>query len=376
MIYLDNAATTGTKPQSVIGAVVDGLKNYSSNPGRGGHRTSLEAARKVFEVRSKVCEYFNCDDVSRVCFTANCTASINIVLNGCLKSGDHIIISSLEHNAVLRPLVALKDALNIEIDILEVDINEPYRSADDFKKLLKKNTKMVFLTHASNVFGTLLPIKEIGKICKEKGILFGVDAAQSAGHVPIDVTDMEIDFLCVAPHKGLYAPMGCGILIANRNIENVLIKGGTGVNSVSPYQPSEYPERIESGTINLPGIFGIGAGIEFISDRKMEYFKKREKYLLHFLYKKLKQYGSILYTKDPLIKDYVPVISFNISGKGSEEVAAYLSANDIATRGGLHCAPLAHKSNGTLDTGTVRVSTSVFNTEKDIEKFINIIKKI
>lgn len=376
MIYLDNAATTGTKPRSVVNAVVSGLKNYSANPGRGGHKASIDAAMKIYEVRNKICRHFNCRDVNSVCFTAGCTESINFVLNGCLKKGDHIIISSLEHNAVLRPLVSLKEKENIVIDIVKIDINNPESCVDELKKLIRNNTKMVFLTHASNVFGTVLPIKEIGQICKEHGIIFSVDAAQSAGHIPIDIRDMNIDFLCVAPHKGLYAPMGCGILIAEKNIDNVLIKGGTGVNSLSPYQPDDFPERIESGTLNLPAILGIGAGIDFISDDKLMIYKKREKNLLGILYNALKKMDAILYTANPLKTNYVPVLSFNIKNKSSEEVAAFLSSNNIAVRGGLHCAPLAHRHLKTIDSGTVRVSTSVFNNEKDIENLVITLKKL
>ncbi|MBO7217463.1 MAG: aminotransferase class V-fold PLP-dependent enzyme [Clostridia bacterium] len=376
MIYLDNAATTGTKPANVVNAVVLGLKKYSANPGRGGHKASIEAATRIYEIRKKVGDYFGADDVNSICFTNGCTASINTVINGCLEAGDHIIISSLEHNALLRPLVSLSEKKNIEIDILEIDINYPEKAIENLKRMFKKNTKMLFVNHSSNVFGTVLPIKEFGRICKEQGVLFAVDAAQSAGHVKIDVNEMNIDYLCIAPHKGLYAPMGCGILIVRKPIEDVLIKGGTGINSISPYQPTEFPERIESGTLNLPAIFGIGAGIDFISSKNYQNQKSKEKYLLHILYRFLKQNDAVLYTDDPLKSLCVPLISFNFKNKSSEELAAYLSAHDIAVRGGLHCAPLAHKYNGTIETGTVRVSTSIFNTEQDIEKLIFSLKKI
>lgn len=376
MIYLDNAATTGMKPKTVINAVVSGLKNYSANPGRGGHKTSIEAAQKIYEVRNKICKYFNCGDVNSVCFTPGCTASINYVLCGCLKNGDHVIISSLEHNAVLRPLVSLKEKKNIDIDILKIDINSPESCVSELKRLIKSNTKMVFITHASNVFGTVLPVKEIGEICEEKGILFGVDAAQSAGHIPIDVMNMKIDYLCVAPHKGLYSPMGCGILIAEKNIDSILIKGGTGVNSISPNQPEDFPERIESGTLNLPAILGIGAGIDFVNNPALYPYKKRERNLILFLKEELKRINSLTYTCRLSDANQVPVVSFNIMDKSSEEVAAFLSANNIAVRGGLHCAPLAHKFSETLDIGTVRVSTSLFSTEKDIESLIAVLKKL
>lgn len=375
MIYLDNAATTGKKPNEVIKAVMNGLKNYSANAGRGGHKASIMAASAVYGVRSKIKEYFNTSNENAVCFTSGCTASINTILYGLLEKGDHVIVSSLEHNAVMRPIHALKEKKGIEVDIAEIDLSDPESSVLQFEKKIKPNTKMIFTTHASNVTGTVLPIKKIGKLCKANNLRFAVDAAQSAGHCQIDMHGMGIDYLAIAAHKGIYGPMGVGVLIAENSVDDVLIKGGTGVNSISMQQPDALPERIESGTLNLPGILGSGAGIDFVSRKEIKRMVENENKLVLFLWRELNKIGAKLYIDFESQKNNVPVISFNIHGHSSEETAEFLSRNDIAVRGGLHCAPSAHKMLGTLDSGTVRVSTSVFNNYVEIEKLIYLLKK-
>lgn len=375
MIYLDNAATTNIKPEKVIKAVNAALKNYSANPGRGGHEASVNAASKVYEVRSKTARLFGVDDESKVCFTYNCTTAINIILNGVLNQGDHVIVSSLEHNAVMRPLHFLAKMRGIQFDIVQVDFDNPEKTVDRIEKLIKTNTKLVFINHASNVTGTVLPINEIGKVCKEKNILFGVDGAQSAGHIELDMTKANIDFLAVAPHKGLYAPMGTGILIACAPIDDVLIRGGTGVNSLSMEQPESLPERIESGTVNLPGIMGIGAGIDFISEPSVKQKIKREEKIIKFAAERLKMAGATVYGCGFDEKPFVPVLSFNLKHSSSEKVADYLSKNKIYVRAGLQCAPFAHETLGTKEQGTVRISTSVFNSFEDVEKLVFFVKK-
>lgn len=376
VIYFDNAATSGVKPRSVINAVDHALKNLSANPGRGGHKTSVSAATGVFDVRKKLYEFFNAESENSVCFTANCTAAVNTVLFGCLHTGDHVIISSLEHNAVQRPLAALAQRLGISYDIASININEPDECVAEIEKLIRKNTKLIFVTHASNVTGTLLPIERIGKLCRERGILFGVDAAQSAGHIDIDMKQMCIDFLCIAPHKGLFAPMGTGVLIADKPIDEVLIKGGTGVNSLSPEQPDSLPERIESGTVNVPGIMGIGAGIDFVKKYGMNRSHRKINTMLRYFYLELRKMGALLYAPAPSLLNNAGVLSFNLHEKGSEEVAQFLASRSVAVRGGYHCAPLAHKTIGTLDTGTVRISPSVFNSFDEAEKTVFLLKKL
>lgn len=372
MIYFDNAATTGTKPQSVITAVGNALKNYSANPGRSGYATSLKTAEEIYKVREKTAQLFNASEPQNVIFTLNCTHSINCVLKGVLNYGDHIVISSLEHNAVMRPLVKMKNSYSVaNVSFTDDDI-----TLENFRKSIKPNTKLVFCTAASNVTGKILPLRKIGKMCREKGILFGVDAAQLAGVCDIDMKKMNIDFLCVAAHKGLYAPMGIGILICEKNIPKTLIEGGTGTNSLQTVQPLELPERLESGTVNVPAIIGVGAGIDFVKEVGIEKIYNHEMELIGILFDKLSNNSRFkLYTPFPEKYKFAPVLSFNIEGKKSEETADYLSLNGIAVRAGYHCAPTAHKQMGTLESGAVRVSVSAFNSKKEIEKFVNIINK-
>lgn len=375
MIYLDNAATTNVKPERVIKAVATALKHYSANPGRGGHSASVYAASKVYEVRVKLARYFDIDDESEVCFTHNCTTAINMVLKGILRQGDHVIVSSLEHNAVMRPLHFLAKERGISFDCVGIDLNHPENIVFEIEKHIKTNTKLVFITHASNVTGSVLPIEEIGSLCRARNILFGVDAAQSAGHIDISVLKSNIDYLCVAPHKGLYAPMGTGVLVSRGPINEVLIHGGTGVNSMSMEQPESLPERIESGTVNLPGIMGIGAGLDFISDASVKRKIKGEERLIKLAAEKLEQLGAVVYGRYDSDIRFAPVLSFNLKEHPSEKVADYLSGNKIYVRAGLQCAPYAHETLGTKAQGTVRISTSVFNSVDDVEKLIFFVKK-
>ncbi len=374
LIYFDNAATSGHKPKMVIDAVNNALKNYSANPGRSGYKASMNAAEAVYNVRKKIGDFFGCDNAQQVCFTANCTHAINFVLNGVLKSTDHIIVSSLEHNAVMRPLHNLSKLKGVEFDIADVDLVNPERTVENFRKLIKQNTRMIFTTNASNVTGTVIPIKEIGEMCKKKGILFGVDAAQSAGVLSINMKDMNIDYLCVAAHKGLYAPMGIGILIAVKPIDNVTVLGGTGTNSNEMQQPDNFPERIESGTISVPNILGVGAGVDFVKSIGINKIYEKELSLIKYLYEKLKYIGCTLYTPYPEKHLYVPVLSFNVKDRNSLEVSDYLGKQGIAVRGGLHCAPYAHNFINTGEVGTVRISTGIFNSKSNCDNLIFSIK--
>lgn len=376
MIYLDNAATTGQKPQTVVKAVNNALLNYSSNPGRSGHDLSVKTAEEIFKCRTVLKDFFNLSSENSVCFTYNCTHAINIVLNGVLNQGDHVIISSLEHNAVFRPINYLKLYKNISFDVAEVDLISDEKTLQNFKKLIKKNTKMIFVTASSNVIGRKLPLKLLGKLCKENGILFGVDAAQGAGIMKIDVKEMGIDYLCIAPHKGFYAPMGIGVIMAEKPIENILISGGTGVNSIEKTQPEDMPERIESGTQNVPGILGLKSGVKFINSKGITRIETHEINLIQRLYKELKKINAKLYTIFPDNKRFSPVLSFNYKGYSSEEIGEYLNKNGVAVRSGLHCAPLAHFMLRTSELGTVRVSPSVFNNSDDINRLVFLLKKL
>ena len=375
MLYFDNAATSGFKPASVVKAVSTALEKYSANPGRSGHILSVNTAEKIFKCREKIADFFGYSHPENVIFTLNCTHSINSVVKGVVKRGDHIIISDLEHNSVLRPLENLKRKGIITFDTAHVSLEDNDITVQNFKDCIKKETSMIICTHASNVTGRILPIKEIGMLCKEHGILFAVDAAQSAGVLDINMTHQCIDYLCVAPHKGLFAPMGIGVLIADKHIENVLIEGGTGSVSTSPFQPAFLPDRLESGTINVPGIFGVCAGVDFVKSKGVSTIYNHELHLLQNLYSGLEANKNIeLYTPFPKYGEYAPVLSFNFKGAESNTVASALNDYKIAVRGGFHCAPLAHNAIKTSQCGTVRISLGVFNNNKNINYLLNVLK--
>ena len=376
MIYLDNAATTGVKPQSVINADIYALKQLSANPGRSGHDLSVKAAEEIYSCRTAVKSIVNASSEENVCFMYNCTQAVNTVLYGVLKPGDHIIISSLEHNAVLRPVVKIKNEIGVEYDVAEVDLSNNNITVENILKLIKSNTKIVFVTAASNVIGRRLPLKAIGELCRNRGIIFGVDGAQGVGIFDIDMQDMGIDFLCIAPHKGFYAPMGTGILVCEKRLDKVLIWGGTGVNSSDYFQPEDPPERYESGTVNLPGIAGIRAGINFVKQKGLDKIYNHEMSMIGYAYKKLQGISARLYSPFPETGEYAPVLSFNIGHKPSEEIGGLLNEKGIAVRAGLHCAPLAHKQIGTLGVGTVRISPSIYNSIEDVDKMIFYIKRL
>lgn len=372
MIYFDNAATSGKKPQCVINAVDNALRYYSANPGRSGHSLAEKGSIAVYRAREKVADFFGAEGAEQVIFTASCTHSANYVLKGVLNRGDHIIVSSLEHNAVIRPIV--KQA--IEYDVAEVDFEDDGITVEHFGKLIKPNTKMIFCTAASNVVGKLLPIEEIGRLCKERNILFAVDAAQAAGVSEINMERMNIDYLCIAPHKGLYAPMGIGILIARAPIEKTIIQGGTGNNSLSLVQTTQMPEDFESGTVNLPAILGVSAAVDFVKKCTVKNIYKHETTLILRLYKGLLRIKDAVVYTNPQKGGFLPVLSFNIRGIDSAEVAKELNRKGIAVRAGLHCAPMAHKCIGTLDGGTVRVSVSIYNNEREIDYLLSCLKNI
>ena len=370
MIYFDNAATTGHKPISVINAVNNTLKNFSANPGRSGHKLSEQAAMIVYKARESLSDFFGAEGAENIAFTANCTTSINFILKGVLSAGDNVVISDLEHNAVMRPLKAMN---NVTYTVAEVSLTDDNQTVNNFENAINKNTKMIFCTSASYVLGKILPIKRIGELCKKYGLMFGVDAAQGAGVIPINMKEMNIDFLCIAPHKGLYAPMGLGVLIARKPLKRTIIEGGTGTDSVNFSQPDIMPEMLESGTVNLPAIAGTTAGIEFIKSKQNCVYDYEMKIANKF-YEGLQKNGKALVYTNLSDGDYVPVLSFNLKDTPSDKTAAFLNKNNFALRAGLHCAPTAHKKIGTVEIGTVRFSPSIFNNEKQVEMLLKTLK--
>lgn len=377
MIYLDNGATTFPKPRNVINNVNKSLLN-GANPGRGGHRLAIKASETVYNSRKTLADFFNIKNPENVIFTLNCTEALNIVIKGLLKEGDHVIISSLEHNAVIRPLKKL-EGRGVSYSVAEVVEKDNEKTLNNFRNAINENTKLVVCTYASNVFGIKLPVERISALCHQYGILTCVDAAQAAGVVPIDLADSSIDYLCIAGHKSLYGPMGTGALIINcGTIPDSLIEGGTGSNSDNYNQPEILPDRFESGTQNLSGIAGFSAGVNFVKQKGILNIYKKEMDFIKKAYLELKRINNIkLYTEEPDINYYVPVLSFNVEGINCETVSGILSEKyNIATRSGLHCAPLAHKSYNTIDSGTVRIVPSVFNNENDIYSLVKAVNKI
>lgn len=376
MIYLDNAATTCTKPCGVRRAFAEALSKYSANPGRSGHALSVRAAEEIYAARQKACGFFGGSDPAGVVFTLNCTQAVNMVLKGILSPGDHCVVSCLEHNAVMRPLHALS-AAGVTYSAARVHPGDGAATAAEFERLIRPNTRLVMCMHASNVWGIRLPVEKIGEVCRRRGVLFAVDAAQSAGVLPIHMRAMNIDFLCVAPHKGLYAPAGTGMLISAADAPlKTIIEGGTGTLSANLEQPEELPERLESGTVNTPGICALSAGIDFVKKKTVQCIHEYEMDLIKQLYEELDSIKGVkLYTEYPSEETGTAVLSFNAGDILSEETADHLNKEGFAVRAGLHCSPAAHGFMGTMESGAVRVSPSVFSTARDMRAFAAAVRR-
>ena len=375
MIYLDNGATSFPKPLSVRQNVDISLKKFSANPGRSGHSLSLRAAKEIFECRKRLKELFNANSEEEIIFTENCTMALNTVIFGLLNEGDHVLISSMEHNSVTRPLESLKDkGVTYSTFDYSYDDNE---TVDNVRNLIKPETKLVICTHASNVFGFRFPIERICALCHAYGILFCVDSAQSAGVFDIDVGTNQYDFVCMSGHKSLYGPMGTGVLILNNRNLKPLLYGGTGTESVKKSQPEGLPEKFESGTQNMNGISGLKAGVDFVKNRGIKNIYNHEYKLAKHLFIGLANNRKVItYNKSFDYGKVAPVVSFNIDGVYSEDLVAKLNKYGIMTRGGLHCSPLAHTTMNTIENGTVRVVPGAFNTINDINYLLNVIRKL
>lgn len=373
MIYLDNSATTLVKPKNVISAVNEALIHYSANPGRSGHSASIKCALKIEQTREKLAKHFGLSLPQNVIFTANCTTALNMAIFGYLDKGDHVIATENEHNSVLRPLEALKKEGVIDYDIA-FQSSPIGITVDDIKPLLKKNTKMIIVSHISNVNGAKANIKEIGEFCKQNSLLYLVDCAQSCGHEHINMEEDGINLLAFAGHKGFYAPLAIGGLLVNTDKTiKPLLYGGTGTNSLELFQPFSLPERLESGTISSPLILGLSAGVDFVE----EYFdeiKYKLDDLTTYLNFELNKLDFQVYTEP---ENANGVIAFNLEDYDSAEIATILNEKyGICVRGGYHCAPLKHKALKTLGQGAVRVSLSYFNTFTDIQKLTSALKNI
>ena len=378
MIYLDNAATSFPKPRRVAEEQLRCMQLYGGNPGRGSHTLALAAAEKIYECREELASFFGCQNPENVIFTMNTTMALNTAIKGLLHRGEHVLISDMEHNAVFRPVYKLAQDGFITYNVFHTFSSDPARTADmicaSILEELRPNTKMIICAHASNICSASLPLAEIGALCRKKGILFVVDAAQSAGHLPIDMQKMQIDALCVPGHKGLWGPQGCGFLILGDGVvADTLIEGGSGYNSLEGNMPSEAPERYEAGTLPTPAIAGLLEGMREVKRLGLETIHSHESALTERLCER--------FSKMPKIKLYAPhhrggVLLFSLQDISSDRVGAFLNERGFCVRTGFHCAALAHATLGTPASGAVRVSPSLFNTMSQMDAFCDAVKEL
>ena len=376
-IYLDNAATSFPKPKEVATAVYDFMVNNGTSSGRGSYKKAMQSDYIVYECRKLIGKLFNFDNPKKVVFTSNVTDSLNIAMRGILKENDHVITSSLEHNAVWRCLKTLERDINIKIDTVECS-KDGITNQQDIKKYIKKDTALIVFTQASNVLGTIQPIREIGAIAREHNIPFLVDSAQSAGAMKIDVKEDNIDILAFTGHKSLLGPMGTGGLIINTDIDIKPLKaGGTGGDSAYEYQPDYYPNHLETGTSNVSGIAGLREAIKFLNKEGIENIHNKEKELTKYALEKLETVKDIEIYGPKDCEKMLSVISFNIKDKRPEDVGSILDQKyDIMLRAGLHCAPTAHSVIGTKDRGTLRIGLGYFNKKEDIDKLVEALNNL
>ena len=373
-VYLDNASTTFPKPKIVTDSIYEYLTNVGGNANRSTSSNSLASNKEVLMARQKIADFFNFDKIENVIFTNNITTSLNILIKGILKEGDHVLTSSIEHNSVIRPLISCKESIGIDLEFVKAN-KESFINPSDFEAKIKPNTKLIVLTHASNVTGCIQPIKEIGAICKKHNIFFIIDTAQSAGTVKIDFNEVNASALAFTGHKSLLGPQGIGGFIISDEFNEAcspFIEGGTGSLSHDIYQPTFLPDKFESGTLNIPGIVGLSRGIDFINEIGLENIKSHNTNLYKKLVSGLLELGYTVYG-DLSCNNSTTSISFNLENVDPSELSFYLDSNGISNRSGLHCAPKTHETIGTFPLGSVRLSISYFNTNEEIEYALKIL---
>lgn len=376
-IYLDNASTSYPKPKEVADAMYEFMINNGATSGRGAYKNAMISDRLVYEARKSVANLFNFDDPKRVIFTSNVTESLNLAIGGILKDRDHVITSGIEHNAVWRCLKTLERDKKITITKVEAD-KKGYTNPQDIEKYIKSKTKLIVINHASNVLGTIQPIREIGEIARKHNIPFLVDAAQTAGAYPIDIKKDNIDLLAFTGHKSLLGPMGTGGLVVNWDGDiRPLKSGGTGGDSAYEYQPDYYPNKLETGTMNVAGVIGLRKAIEFINKEGIDNIYKKEKELVKYAIEKLDSIENVEVYGSKDSESIIGVVAFNIKGKRAEEVGYELDNKyNIMVRAGLHCAPSAHDLIGTKEIGAIRIGIGYFNKKEDIDKLVAAIIEI
>ncbi len=377
MIYLDNAATSFPKPECVYTEMERCMREYCANPGRGGHMLSVKAGMAVMEARDAICSLFNISDPMRLCFTKNATEALNIAIKSLARPGCHMLTTSMEHNSVIRPLKTLERDMGVELTIVNCSgLGEI--CPDDIKKAIRSNTALIICTLSSNVNGIIMPVREIGHIAHNAGVPFLVDASQGAGYLPVDVEEMNADLLAFPGHKGLMGPQGTGCLYAREGITlKSLMEGGTGSHSEYTFQPEFMPDLLESGTLNLPGIVGLNAGVRYIAQRGISEIRAYRHKLLKLLLDGLRDIPGVIHYSADTPDRNSGIVAINLLQLDSTELSYILDRDfGIAIRAGLHCAPGAHRVLGTEIRGAARFSVGCMNTESDILAAIKAVEKI
>ena len=375
MIYMDNAATTMHKPQEVIDAVVKAMSSMG-NAGRGVNEASLSASRIIYDTREKLCRLFGAEDPRQIVFTPNSTESLNIAIKGILNPGDHVIATMLEHNSVLRPLYEMEKK-GVRLTIVKSDQNGRF-NLKDIEDAIAEDTKMIVCTNGSNLTGNYIDPEPVGTLARERGIVFVVDASQTAGVFPIDVQKMKIDVLCFTGHKGMLAPQGTGGMYVRKGLViRPLKSGGSGVQTYSKTHPIEMPTALEAGTLNGHGIAGLHAAVEYLEKTGVDNIRAREQDLMWRFYEGVKDIPGVKVYGDFSSKKRCPIVTLNIGDYDSSEVSdELLTEYGISTRAGGHCAPLMHEALGTVEQGAVRFSFSHYNTEEEVDTAIEAIREL
>lgn len=375
MIYLDNAATTLCKPECVVKAVTEALCTLG-NSGRGAHSNALNTSRMIYETRRELALLFGAENPERIAFTANATQSLNTAIKGILNSGDHVITTALEHNSVLRPLYELESE-GVELTIIQAD-KKGNICYEHIEKSIRTNTRAIVTTHASNLTGNVLDVRRIGRIAKDRGLIYIVDASQTAGVFDIDVKDMCIDILCFSGHKGLLGPQGTGGIYVREGVNiRPLLSGGSGVQTYLKTHPAQMPTALEAGTLNGHGIAGLGAAVRYLREVNIKNIRHKEQELMWEFYSRVRKIPGIVIYGDFENRERSAVVALNIRDYDSGEVSDVLASQyGIATRSGAHCAPLMHEALGTMKQGAVRFSFSHYNNIEEIESAVSALQEL
>ena len=374
MIYLDNAATSFPKPESVLSAALGCMRYTCGNPGRGSHKMAMAAAEEIYTCREEAASFFGAAGAERVIFTMNATHALNTAIKSVIHPGDHVLIGSMEHNSVWRPIAKLAEKRILSYTVFAV-CGSTEEILADVRRKIRRETRALICAHIPNIANAAIPVREIGRLCRAAGIIFILDGAQSAGHLPINVTEMCVDMLCVPGHKGLFGPQGSGMIVCGSDrfsSGDTLVEGGSGMHSLESHMPDVLPERYEAGTLPTPAVAGLREGIRFVKRIGVEAIHKAETELWCAAYERLSEMPGVrLYGDTP-----GSVLLFNVDGMPAVDVGAALDSRGICVRSGYHCAPMAHRVIGTGESGGVRASFSLMNTKKEVLHFVDAVRQI